>query len=209
MKIFVINLEKRKDRLDRFMSNIGNHLTKHELYIKKAVDGYSLDLNSEYLKNNVNPWNFKHLNEKSLRGVIGCCLSHIEIHKEIIDKSIEYALVFEDDAYTSIEPEKLNDAISNIQLPEDFYIIYLNKFRKTKNNTHDFSLKKLNGGLGTTESYIISKKFAEKVYEHCKNNIGAVDAHINHCYEISGGIGAYETKDEMFYQYERRDSDIR
>lgn len=209
MKIFLINLEKRKDRLERFMSKIGNHLKNHELEVKKAVDGSSLNLKSDYLQKNVNPWNFKNLNDKSLRGVIGCCLSHIKIHKEIIDNDIEYALIFEDDAYTSLNSEDLNDLISNINLPEDFFIIYLNKFRKTKDKPNNFSLKKLDSGLGTTESYIISKKFAEHVYKHCKNNIGAIDVHMNHCYELSGGKGAYETIDEMFYQYDRKDSSIR
>ena len=82
MKGYLINLKKRPDRLDFFNTNIKTFLPDIDIELVEAVDGNALNLNDENLKKNVNLWNFKNLREKTLRGVIGCCLSHLVCYEK-------------------------------------------------------------------------------------------------------------------------------
>jgi GR25 family glycosyltransferase involved in LPS biosynthesis len=79
MKGYLINLKKR---LDFFNTNIKTFLPDIDIELVEAVDGNALNLNDENLKKNVNLWNFKNLREKTLRGVIGCCLSHLVCYEK-------------------------------------------------------------------------------------------------------------------------------
>lgn len=210
MKAYVINLKKRPDRLNRFMENIGNYLKNTDLEIIEGIDGQEIDPYDDFHRKNVNPWNYKHLNDKSLRGVIGCCRSHMKAYEKIISDNVPYALIFEDDAYPSVESEKIEYYLDSLEIPEKFSVIYLNKFRKSPVNNRNFTLKEALSPKGeTAESYIISNHYAKIVYDYCKTNIGAIDAHIDQCHGIHKEEKHFSTIDEIFYQYDRRDSNIR
>ena len=82
IKSYVINLKKRPDRLEFFDNKVKKFLPNVNFELVEAIDGTTLDFNDENFTKNINPWNFKYLNEKMLKGVAGCCLSHLSCYKK-------------------------------------------------------------------------------------------------------------------------------
>jgi glycosyl transferase family 25 len=187
MKAVVINLERRKDRLEHIHTHYKNEL--FTLEILKAFDGKYLENNSpEYitLKNeflqNIELNKTKNINypycyfSPFTLGELGCFLSHLIIWKKIIDENIESLIIFEDDC---IFNSKFNVTLNKIltdEIPEDFNIIYLGG--KTGDNyfsdlnikvSENISIKKdfhPNGAF----SYILSNKGARLLYDYILNN---------------------------------------
>lgn len=81
----------------------------------------------------------KYLNEKTLRGVIGCCKSHLVCYKKIIeDVNNDYSIIFEDDCcFIKGKEIKANEFIQSLTIPEKFVIIWLNEW----NNSIDSKYK--------------------------------------------------------------------
>ena len=78
-KIFVLNLERRPDRLKKCKQEFAEYTTlnfEQDVTLRKAVDGKSLDY-TEYIDKFVqtNDYFFKS-------SVIGCALSHYDIWRE-------------------------------------------------------------------------------------------------------------------------------
>ncbi len=211
MKGYLINLEKRQDRFENFVNGVQKLLPDIHIERVNAVDGSSLDLGSEDLKKRVNPWNFKYLGEKTLRGVIGCCLSHLDCYKKIIESNDKYVIIFEDDCVFIKDMEiNSNDFLKNLPIPEKFGIIWLNDWGNSIDNkfiNEHYNL--VSSGAKTTEAYIISKEFAKILYDENINNIGAIDAHIGQVYSRHPEYPCFNIKTNIFTQRDRRDSDIR
>lgn len=207
---YLINLYKRPDRLKRFQDKVRTYLPDIQINIIEAIDGGTLDLNNEELIANVNPWNFKHLNQKTLRGVIGCCLSHLKCYKKIIDNSEPYAVIFEDDCYFIPGQENMaNDIIKNLKLPNKFGVIWLNKWNTNMDSNVVNNLRLVLDGYKTCESYIVSKEFAKILYDENIKNIGAIDAHIGQLFKKYPQYPCYAISNDIFIQFNRADSNIR
>jgi glycosyl transferase family 25 len=88
------------------------------LYLKEAVDGDDLENNENYKKL------FKNKKTKLTKGEIGCFISHYEVFKEIIDKKLPYAIIYEDDVEYHSKFSELSSKVFD-QLPSDFMILYL------------------------------------------------------------------------------------
>jgi glycosyl transferase, family 25 len=92
MKAFVINLDRRPDRLAKITWALGS--IDLEFQRVSAVDGREL-----HLKEHVRPWmawlyeGFSY----PLTGAVGCYLSHLKIWRNIINEDIDQAMVLEDD----------------------------------------------------------------------------------------------------------------
>ena len=209
---YLINLKTRPDRLERFDKEVRIHLPNINIELIEAIDGSKLDITNEELRKNINPWNFKHLKEKTLRGVIGCCLSHLECYKKIYLGTDPYAIIFEDDCvFIKGQESSSNEIITNIKVPEKFGIIWLNKWNsgnklglKDENN-----LVQITQGFKTMEAYIVSKDFAKILYDENIRNIGAIDAHIGLLIAKYPEYPYYTYSQNIFIQYDRRDSNIR
>ena len=118
-KTWVINLERRRDRLERFKrDNLG--LT--ELHVLKAYDGKRIRLSPKIARlfsPNTFNWN---------KATIGCSLSHLEIWNRLSKEPDENAcyLILEDD--TRLSPdwrETVERTFANGQVPDDYDVIYL------------------------------------------------------------------------------------
>ena len=210
MKGYVINLKKRIDRLERFQNGVGNALPDVNIEVVEAVDGSLLDLKDITLRNDVNERDFKRLSEKELRGVIGCCLSHLKCYELIGNNDDKYAIIFEDDCWFKSDHHKkiANEFIKQLLIPEKFGIIYLNKWhsRRVKRVDKDYDLIT---GSPTAEGYIISKEYAKILYDENIHNIGAIDAHMGILIPKYPQYPTYQLVDELFIQYDRKDSNIR
>ena len=88
--IYLINLDRRPDRLARFKESSGLNLTDY--YRFSAVDGATLrwspELQRIFGKNKVN----------SRAALLACSISHIKLWRHIASTKNEMHLVFEDDA---------------------------------------------------------------------------------------------------------------
>lgn len=63
-------------------------------------------------------------------------------------------------------------------------------------------------GAPTTEAYIISKEYAKILYKENIKNIGAIDAHMGQLTRKYPEYPSYQLVDELFVQYDRKDTNI-
>jgi GR25 family glycosyltransferase involved in LPS biosynthesis len=210
IKGYVINLKCRPDRLDRFNNSVKKYLPNIDIEVVEAINGNNLNLNDTELIRRVNKQNY-HLTEKTFRGVIDCCLSHLECYKKIYESNEKYAMIFEDDCYfINGTKNTANDIIVNLKLPDKFGIIWFNECLwgdklKTSSKPTLIPYK----GCKTTESYLISKEFAKILYYENINNIGAIDHRIGLLGYKYSDYPYYTIDNDIFIQYDRSDSNIR
>jgi hypothetical protein len=88
-KIFVINLDRSVERLEKCKTQAEKYKFKFERF--PAIDGSLL---TKTQKKYVNPWCKNFL---CTDGMMGCGLSHLFILKKIMDENISIALILEDD----------------------------------------------------------------------------------------------------------------
>jgi glycosyl transferase family 25 len=186
MKSFVINLAKRKDRIEHVYNNYTSKLLDIEIF--NAFDGKNLDNNpKEYIElKNEFIHNIKNNNTKNIHypffsfnpftlGELGCFMSHLILWKKIITENIDKLIILEDDCIINETFDVvLKDVLEN-ELPTDFNIIFLGgrpeKFYRCDKDVQiskNISIKYDNNPYGTY-SYIISRKGAELLYNYAMN----------------------------------------
>ncbi len=161
IKCFVINLDRRKDRLEK----ISFHLHKNDFKFERfsAIDAENEDL-SELSKNIVQ---YGPIGKIS-RGDLACFQSHYKLWKHIAENENDPILILEDDSYISKTGFKLLKDISWI--PADSNIIKCDRFGNSRHRvllspafkTFDsfklhYLMSKHSGGGG----YIITPKGAK------------------------------------------------
>jgi GR25 family glycosyltransferase involved in LPS biosynthesis len=208
MKAFVINLDYRTDRLKEFTKTFEKFTKTVEIIREPAV---CINEISPDLKKRINEWNFKYLSDKKLKGVVGCCMSHLNVWEKISKMNDHYVFVFEDDCTFINENVKENFDIyfNQLQLPKDFGIIWLNgevSDKPGKKIPINFKIMEYND-RNTTESYIITPLFAKKMIEIIKNNIGSVDEHMGQYIRKNNNL-SYKVNNPFFCQINRNDTDI-
>jgi len=96
-KVFVINLERNRDRREYMARQLTNHDIPFVFY--KGADGGCLSSAEKKLYSSFK--SFKTIGRDMHPNEIGCALSHIYVWKTMIDENIEEALIFEDDVCLS------------------------------------------------------------------------------------------------------------
>ena len=172
-KVFVINLERRNDRLNIF-KNTYNFNIPFDIF--NAVDGKTLNvynlLNDNILgnigKNSIirikNNLLRKYHYELTNEGAIGCYLSHYNIWKKIKKDNINNVLIFEDD--TIINNISLNEINYRLdELPDDWNIYLLSRPNCCYNvkKTNKKNILKVNRFF-LTNAYIINLKGINKIF---------------------------------------------
>jgi GR25 family glycosyltransferase involved in LPS biosynthesis len=192
---YVINLPKRKERLDNFMKSFNSSdVSSIKITIIKAVDGsdptqiegFAPESTKRVIKTGK-----RSNNEDLTPGMIGCYLSHYKVYEEFLKSGKSFAFVFEDDA------ELKNTIGKNLSdLPENWDILSLgiqNCFNCPEHNdkftkTHDF--------YGTA-GYIISRKGAMKMIENREKEITLqIDGLIGK-FTREGKINGYSVKQNL------------
>ena len=115
-KIYFINLDKSKDRLDKMLEQSKDF----DLNLTRYPAIYGKDINrNKLIKNKI-----LHKKNELRNGELGVTLSHINIWKESLKNNNEYILVLEDDIlFCDNFKNELNKYYK--QIPEDWDIIYL------------------------------------------------------------------------------------
>lgn len=133
-KIFLINLERSKDRLAYCQAEFD----KAGLYFERvnAIDGQAL---SQTEINSVYDWCKSDYHKELSSGEIACYLSHRKVWQKIIDDGLDFAVVFEDDVLISSQTPDAITAITGITEPWD--CIKLAEFPVKRDIAHQHQLK--------------------------------------------------------------------
>ena len=151
-KIYVINLKKNTDRLEKFMENA-----------KKAnvnVERFDAVYGKELPKDHPDIVKYFITDHKLNPGQIGCALSHVKIWEDAINNNYNNIIVFEDDAIITEDFwDKFNAAVN--ELPEDWDYFSLNC--SWCNNIKDYTLIHKSNFNVCTMSYNINLKSINKI----------------------------------------------
>ena len=147
-KVFVINLEKDKERLSQFDSYMKKNDIKYDRF--NAVLGSKVmrdDRLSEYC------------NTFCTDGIKGCALSHRSIWELMVENNYKNVLVFEDDA---VIPEDFDRQFQDIwnHLPKDYDIVYFGCILGCSDKSAvNYIFKKINGySTDEINDYILTTK---------------------------------------------------
>jgi GR25 family glycosyltransferase involved in LPS biosynthesis len=169
IKSWVINLERRPDRLDNFLNKypgINNLLNIH-----KAVDGSILVSTPQLQKI------FDGNNYNMREGLVGCAMSHIELYIKLVSSNDTDAFIIMEDDISFVDDfyQKLSTIIKQ-STKVNWDMIYLghhlyknhqldDPYNKTNSPTIEkwSTQQSLSKSMGGTGGYIISKQGAEKL----------------------------------------------
>jgi GR25 family glycosyltransferase involved in LPS biosynthesis len=192
MKIFVINLDDKKYKLDRFINQYENYDISNKILLNRypAIDGNTIEPEDWLTKKALDKLNeskrngYRKYHHELTNGGIGCFLSHLSLYKNLlIDENSQMYFIFEDDAYTknNIYTTLENTILPHI--PNDWDVIILGYSRisgEIITNDIDNHFLKPSGFWGLY-GYIIRKSGAEKIIKEVEVNKidGQIDAYLS------------------------------
>ena len=219
-KIYIINLDRNKDRYKTCVNMLNKLGGIFNNFVRlPAVDGKKLEKNQIYDLLTVSAlhslYNYYHL-DSDIRsvGAIGCYLSHHKIWEDMIKNDYKNVIVFEDDTSNVKNYEKIIEFLNN--LPVDYDIAFLNYYnynisRKDGNeltNINNHWCVSLDNTYFFTDSYVISKKGAEKLIEKAFPISEQVDAYIHNIATLNSNFKRYFSKKKLFKQNGEFESNI-
>ena len=190
-QIYLINLERSKDRLEHFMNEVEKHqIDKSKLTIFKAIDArtHLFTKEEEQLLSNID----------GLKSIKCNFLSHYYCWKDSIEKGYNYTLIVQDDVYFVNDIcKKLDDIIDHF--PEDAEIINIglhlaarrslfvdfpihSKYERDycKEIVNDYVCKWKDYVNPCSTSYIINVKKSQSIF----SNFPKIDGPIDHFFNI-------------------------
>lgn len=146
METFVINLERRPDRLNNFLQNFPGTSNEKQIKIFKGVDGQVLHTSPSHNRESIELYEKlkKKLEarKKSFRinkGEVGCLLSHALLWQKIKNENIMQAAIFEDDAlFSELYAQKYPEILKEFETIKDGLVLYTGgrkEPRPSKNTT--------------------------------------------------------------------------
>lgn len=172
IKTYIINLERRPNRLQSFRQNNRAELFQYDVF--KAVDGKTLKPSQKIQKI------FQHNDYKYRRGIVGCAMSHITIWTELLQAGTG-GLIIEDDAV--LTTNFIHKFIHVLSEAPDADIIFLGhhpypKYRKEsdydKNKTpiveHWTRERSITESMGGTTAYYISTNGIKNMLSFINSN---------------------------------------
>lgn len=134
LEVYVINMDKNKDRLDNFIDQYINSDLRHIQFNRmRAIDGKQVKI-EDYVSERAlreitdaekSGYRTKHY--QLSRGAVGCYLSHHGVYKKVVAQEKPYAMIFEDDV--DIDQNifaKTNKALEAV--PSDWDMVLLGCF---------------------------------------------------------------------------------
>lgn len=184
---FVINLDRRSDRLEKFCKMNGD---KINFVRTKAIDGRELEFKQNICIND-KPIISEIISDKfsNLKiGEIGCFLSHYFLWKKISQLE-KPCIIFEDDVILCNDFNTKLNRMFKEGLPNDFHLLYLGVWQNFENdyfyrtyiknnkdsliNNHFFRFNSDNNLTGCdfyAYAYIVSPKSCKLLCEHVEKN---------------------------------------
>lgn len=194
-KIFLINLDKDKERLNNSINQLNKYgITKFERF--PAI--YGSQLSSNEINNNTTIFG----KMVASKGMIGCGLSHINIWKRIVNEGIKKTLILEDDFILKEDfLNKFNNVINKSPIYYD--IIYL-----TDNIIHNKNIKLYDIDdnyykqlfLAQTLGYIITLEGAKKILKYINKVSYHIDVELCILSLLRNDINIISIKEPLIYQ---------
>lgn len=161
-RIFVINLEKRPDRLEKFKKMSDKIGFEYEIF--SAVDGKKIDRNSlvegRIFQTESNEF-YRTIDDYFL-GQLGCILSHLRLLKYCRDNNIKNVLILEDDVDFSDEFQSRFDNFT-LNFDQEWHMIYFSgSLVETSDEFNSYS-KLLT--CHTTHSYAVNSSIYDYLIE--------------------------------------------
>ena len=182
---FCVTLERRPDRWKRFQDQYGiDALPKLKRFL--GVDGKTIDIQkdprvSTMTKRNIIMKTRRAHEQLDSVGGVGCALSHIALWKWLSESNEDILLVMEDDALVPPDfVQRANQIIQEsptLQDPKkwDLWVIGA-KWEQTDTIPGEYKTGLIQASaFFMTHSYVITKQYAQKMYEHCF----PIEAHID------------------------------
>lgn len=184
IQTFVINLDRRPDRWEKFLKQTTNQPEKHRINYTRysAVDGSQL-VSTPQLQRifDGNDYNMKE-------GMVGCAMTHLKLYTELLQSKNNAFLIMEDDAeLTDRFSEKLSgilQGLSTLNWDVCFlgYHVWTQFLTEEMQDRDTFNMKlekytatkSMQKSLGGTFGYLISKSGAKKFLEFI-NKTGMVN----------------------------------
>ena len=167
--LYVINLERRKDRMKDFLIHFDrSDLRNYKLLQHRGIDGSTLDIKSILLSERARN-EFDELTRTNKRkymyqlsiGAIGCYFSHVQLWETTILNNHMYSIILEDDFAIPVNMiEEIEILIKRI--PEDWDIILLHHHISEYKQENGYRIVQRFQG---TAAYMISNKGAKKMFE--------------------------------------------
>jgi len=164
LKQYLINLDHSKDRFD-ITNNLLYQYDFKNVIRYPAVNGKNIPYDE--LIHIVDPNsmksildNYRKYHHELSYGAVGCYLSHINMWQKLITDTLDYIIIFEDDANPSFSFTELQEIIVNY-VPNDWDIILFGGIYNKTNNINDNITKIYT--FYETHAYIINKKGAIKL----------------------------------------------
>lgn len=170
VKMYYINLDKNVDRNNNMKSIINKYgftnyervpgiLTGKYEQVNLYKDQITEKAYQTLMENNKNRNRTRH--SQLTNGAVGCFLSHMKIYKDIVEKNIPYAIIFEDDVGLGANKQKFWNTLSNIDFPKDTDIVLFNCIPHEDKWIGNEKLKKINFFFGMW-FYMITNQGAKK-----------------------------------------------
>lgn len=167
MKTYVVNLDRRPDRMRDFKQKINNEIVYERF---SAVDG-------TLLKPNIQLQQIFENNDYNMRvGMVGCAMSHIKLCVELINSTYDIFCILEDDV--DFVPEFSKKLKQVCQTSVDWDMIYIGHHLHKKYRNDDcydknkyITLEKWNAStsiersMGGTYGYLMTKQGAKKLLD--------------------------------------------
>ncbi|HIW07561.1 MAG TPA: glycosyltransferase family 25 protein [Candidatus Ignatzschineria merdigallinarum] len=163
MEIFIVNLSKAVDKreymreqLDRL--KISNYRFVEAIYGKNLPESFFIDGVDNYPKCSLT------------KSEIGCALSHLKIYQEMVDASLPYAIILEDDVVLPDDFKEFSEKISESIDHSSSKVISLGKANKITLLRKYFSYNSYGEytavtGFGTY-AYVINLAAAKSLLQH-------------------------------------------
>lgn len=131
IRTFVINLERRPNRLIEFLRQNNQELPSFEVF--KGVDGSKLEPNLQIQKIfETGDYHFR-------RGIVGCAYSHLKIWSEFLHDTSTYCVVLEDDVrVVNKYKEKLVDLLTTYRGQFDVMMLHWNPYPQAAQTAQEY-----------------------------------------------------------------------
>lgn len=212
-KIYVINMEKRDDKL-----RVIRALYKNETLTRS--EGFDVRKNYSIVQEYVEDGLLKSPNGKLNYGNLGAAIAHMKLWKEIAEGHEEYALILEDDSVPNTNYlQGLHGAVNAAPDFDMINMVVLRPMGEDMMNKHGMLKVKTKQGLNHarlpnvwTSAYLLSKKGASKLLDLFRahsfdlNNV-IVDRAMVAATNDSADFARYVVRDDRYFIHVETDSD--
>jgi GR25 family glycosyltransferase involved in LPS biosynthesis len=211
-KIYIINLERAKDRLKEVVSELkrlGGPFLNYSIF--KAIDGKTikdeeinklLTLDAQY-SFYINAFNYDQIRS---RGEVGCYLSHLGVWKDMVKNNYNNVIILEDDVFTTLNKNQINKNLD--LLPRDYDVAHLGWFsrfegeylKKSSNWVIPIENYKHFSMIYGTFAYMLSNKGAKELIANAIPINMQVDSFISVYSSLKPSFKRYLSIEQLFEQ---------